>query len=65
LIHGDRHGVLTVPLSIASDIPRVAAALAEEERELIAFCRSPQFSLEGLVERIPNGVPFPGGSDKI
>ena len=65
LIHGDQHGILTVPLSIASDIPRVAAVLAEEERQLIAYCRSPQFSLDGLVNRLPHGFPFPDGSDKI
>ena len=65
LIQGDRHGVQTIPLSIASDIPAVAARLAEEEQELIAFCRSPQFSLSGLVQRLPHGFPFPNGSDKI
>ncbi len=65
LIHGDRHGIQTIPLSIAPEIPRVAEILAEEERELIAFCRSPQFSLAGLVERLPHGFPFPDRSDKI
>jgi len=52
LIHGDRHGVHTIPLSIAADIPRVAAELLEQERELINFCRSPQFSLDGLSEKL-------------
>jgi 4-hydroxy-4-methyl-2-oxoglutarate aldolase len=52
LVHGDRHGVHTIPLSIASEIPRVAAELLREERELIAFCRSPQFSVQALSEKL-------------
>src|SRR5579864_6695727 len=50
LVHGDLHGIHTIPLSIAPEIPNVAAELLEQERELIAFCRSPEFSLEGLSE---------------
>lgn len=52
LIHGDRHGVLTIPLSVAAQVPEEACKILEEERELIQFCRSPNFSLEELSERI-------------
>ena len=52
LIHGDRHGVHTIPLSIAAEIPRVAAELFREESELIAFCRSPEFSMQGLAQKL-------------
>jgi 4-hydroxy-4-methyl-2-oxoglutarate aldolase len=52
LIHGDRHGILTVPRSIATEIPDAASRILQQERELIHFCRSPQFSLEELSERI-------------
>jgi 4-hydroxy-4-methyl-2-oxoglutarate aldolase len=52
LVHGDRHGVHIIPLSVAPEIPRVAAELLREERELIAFCRSPQFSLQGLSQKL-------------
>ena len=52
LIHGDRHGVLSIPLSIADSIPSEAFRIREEERELIEFCRSSQFSLDGLSRRI-------------
>ncbi|MGH9665545.1 MAG: RraA family protein, partial [Bryobacteraceae bacterium] len=48
LIHGDRHGVQTVPLSIAAQIPKAAAELMHEERELIELCQSPDFSLQKL-----------------
>ena len=52
LIHGDRDGVLTIPLSIAAQVPEEASKILEEERELIKFCHSPQFSLQELSERI-------------
>lgn len=52
LVHGDRHGVQTIPFSIASDIPAMAAEILREERELKKFCRSSQFSLQGLDEML-------------
>lgn len=56
LIHGDRHGVHCVPLSIASEIPKMAAQILKEEAELKEFCRSSQFSLASLdkmLQKIP------------
>jgi len=50
LLHGDRHGVLNVPIEIAEEIPKVASALSSEERKVIDFCRSSSFSIEGLSE---------------
>lgn len=55
LLHGDRHGVVCVPLQVAGDVPAEAARLLDKERELIEFCRSSSFSLEGLLERIDHG----------
>jgi regulator of RNase E activity RraA len=52
LLHGDRHGVVTIPLEIAGKIPREASKIGAEEHELLQFCRSPRFSLEELSERI-------------
>jgi 4-hydroxy-4-methyl-2-oxoglutarate aldolase len=52
LIHGDRHGVLLIPLSVASAVPQEASKILQGERELIEFCRSSRFSLEELSERI-------------
>lgn len=52
LIHGDRHGVHTIPLEIAREIPKVAASLLAEERALIELCRSPGFSLPELDSRL-------------
>lgn len=52
LLHGDRHGVLTIPLSIAAAVPAEASKIQAEERELIEFCHSEQFSLPKLAERL-------------
>ena len=48
LIHGDRHGLLMIPLSIAAEVPVMAARILDEERELIEFCASPRFSVKAL-----------------
>jgi 4-hydroxy-4-methyl-2-oxoglutarate aldolase len=48
LLHGDRHGVQTVPLEIAQNIPDVAQKMVEEEREIIELCQSDGFTLEKL-----------------
>lgn len=52
LLHGDRHGLLSVPKAIASEIPAAAARLQQYEEQIIDFCRSPEFSLSGLRQRI-------------
>jgi regulator of RNase E activity RraA len=48
LLHGDRHGVLTIPKRIAAKIPAAAAKLRQEERKIIAFCQAEDFSIEEL-----------------
>lgn len=48
LLHGDQHGVVTVPAEIAATIPNVAAKLQRSEREVIEFCQSNNFSIEKL-----------------
>jgi 4-hydroxy-4-methyl-2-oxoglutarate aldolase len=48
LLHGDRHGVQTVPMEIAQKIPPVAQRMNGEEREIIEFCQSGAFTLEKL-----------------
>jgi 4-hydroxy-4-methyl-2-oxoglutarate aldolase len=44
LLHGDQHGLLSIPKKIAACIPAVAAKTAESERKLIALCRSGGFT---------------------
>jgi 4-hydroxy-4-methyl-2-oxoglutarate aldolase len=48
LLHGDLHGVQSVPPAIAARIPRAAARLVQRDAALIAFCRSKDFTLAGL-----------------
>jgi regulator of RNase E activity RraA len=55
LLHGDRHGVLTIPKEIAAQIPAVAAELQQTERKVIEFCRSSGFSVEKLGELTKKG----------
>lgn len=52
LLHGDQHGVVSVPASIASEIPEIAAKLIAEEGELLTLCRSRDFSFEKLTAQI-------------
>jgi len=50
LLHGDRHGVLTVPMEFATKIPDVAARLQRMEKKVIDFCQSSAFSVAKLCE---------------
>jgi 4-hydroxy-4-methyl-2-oxoglutarate aldolase len=52
LIHGDVHGVQTVPLEIANKIPGAARELLEKEQRLIALCHSAGFTVEKLREEV-------------
>ncbi len=48
LLHGDRHGVVQVPLDLAARIPEAATAVERQEREIIAACQAPDFTPEQL-----------------
>jgi 4-hydroxy-4-methyl-2-oxoglutarate aldolase len=50
LLHGDCHGVLTIPMGVAPHVPAVAAQLQQGEQKIIEFCRSNAFSVDKLVE---------------
>jgi 4-hydroxy-4-methyl-2-oxoglutarate aldolase len=52
LLHGDRHGIVQIPLPVARELSMEASKTADQERELVDFCRSPHFSLDELAERI-------------
>jgi 4-hydroxy-4-methyl-2-oxoglutarate aldolase len=52
LLHGDLHGVQTIPLEIADRIPAVAQEMELQESKLIALCRSKNFSIEKLREAL-------------
>ena len=48
LIHGDRHGVQTIPTAIAAEVPQAAQKILANRAELTDFCRSKHFSLDQL-----------------
>jgi 4-hydroxy-4-methyl-2-oxoglutarate aldolase len=50
LLHGDRHGLLTIPKLIAGDVPAAAEKLRKSEERIVAFCESSDFSVEKLRE---------------
>lgn len=54
LLHGDRHGIVNIPLPVAAEVFVEASKIKDEERELVAFCNSPHFSLRELAARIKN-----------
>jgi regulator of RNase E activity RraA len=57
LLHGDRHGIQSIPEDIAIQIPPVAAKIAAEERALIKLCQSPEFSIEKLRAAVEKNRP--------
>jgi len=48
LLHGDRHGLLTVPKEIAAEVPAVAIRLQQAEQKVIDLCGSQEFSIDKL-----------------
>jgi regulator of RNase E activity RraA len=59
LLHGDRHGVVHIPMEIAHQIPQVVAELRRREREIVRYCRSKGFSPAGLRELLQRAAPQP------
>jgi regulator of RNase E activity RraA len=51
LLHGDEHGVTSIPLEIARELPKAAADLEARERKLIDYAQSAEFNREKLAER--------------
>jgi regulator of RNase E activity RraA len=48
LLHGDHHGVVSVPAEIAERIPEAVARVEAAEQRIIALCQSPDFAVERL-----------------
>lgn len=57
LIMGDQHGVISIPLEIARDVPKAAQLVEDWERPIINFCESKEFTLDGLKERYMSPRP--------
>jgi len=62
LVQGDRHGVQTIPLEIAAEVPRVAREIQRRRQYFVGLCRSREFSLEKLRGAMEEqGETEPGG----
>ncbi|MEX2160112.1 MAG: RraA family protein [Dehalococcoidia bacterium] len=48
LLHGDEHGVTSIPIEIAREIPAAAERVEAYERRIIDFARSSGVSVDGL-----------------
>jgi regulator of RNase E activity RraA len=50
LLHGDRNGLLVVPVDLVDRVIVQAQAIIDKERRLIDFIKSDSFTLDGLIE---------------
>ena len=48
LVHGDQHGVVTVPHEIAAQIPEAIAKVEADERKIISLCQTAGFTADKL-----------------
>jgi 4-hydroxy-4-methyl-2-oxoglutarate aldolase len=62
LIHGDFHGVQTIPHEIAERLPAVALEIRNRRRQLIGLRRSADFSIEKLRQVIRDTALIGQGS---
>lgn len=52
LIHGDLHGVQTIPLEIAALVPAKALQIKQQRNDLKSLCGSGEFSLPNLRRKV-------------
>jgi 4-hydroxy-4-methyl-2-oxoglutarate aldolase len=57
LVLGDKHGVISIPLEIARDVPKAAQQVEDWERTVINLCKSKEFTMDGLKERYNSPRP--------
>jgi len=58
LLMGDKHGVISIPLEIARNVPKAAQLVEDWERPIISYCKSKDFTIEGLKERYMSPRPI-------
>jgi len=56
LLHGDLHGVHTIPMDAARELPGVAEQILREDRELFAFTSRKDFSVDLLTAKLQKAV---------
>ena len=55
IIHGDQHGVTRVPIDVAREIPAAVKKIEDKEQEIIRYCRSAEFNIDGLRSLLSKG----------
>lgn len=58
LIHGDRHGVLTVPPELATKLPAAAQVIGEKKQQLIALSKKPGITHEDFSRELKDLLDF-------
>ena len=58
LIHGDRHGIITIPQDLAAELPLVAGKIMQEKRRVIELSKKPGVGLEELGQAIKGLLDF-------
>jgi regulator of RNase E activity RraA len=57
LIHGDKHGVISIPSEIAPRIADASQQMEDWERPIIDFCKSQDFNMDKLQELMSRPRP--------
>jgi regulator of RNase E activity RraA len=58
LIHGDRHGVITVPPELVPQLPAVASKLAEQKQRVIDLAGKPGTTQQELIRALKGLLDF-------
>jgi regulator of RNase E activity RraA len=63
LIHGDRHGIITIPQDLAIELPAVASKIMEKKRQVIELSKKPGATVQELSRGLKDLLDF--NSDSI
>jgi regulator of RNase E activity RraA len=58
LIHGDRHGIITIPQDMAIKLPAVASKIMEKKRQLIELSKKPGTTFQELGQALRELLDF-------
>ena len=52
LLFGDMHGIVKIPHETAKNLTKTAEKVIEEEKQILDYCTSSDFDLEGLIDLV-------------
>jgi regulator of RNase E activity RraA len=58
LLYADCHGVLSIPIEIAAELPDVAARILRKEKNILDLCQSANFTSIKLLQAIQENDQF-------